>query len=298
MMWIAKAKERGSALSIGAMRAGLIVVTVMIAAGGAAWSAPPGPSITTNVDDGFTLAAVGDLLSSTAEVVTPRNGALVRILQSADATVGNFEAPAIDLRDRGLQPIGGGPAWPLVAVPADFPKFLAGWGFDLVGFANNHTVDWGPDAARATVRRLDAAGIGSAGFGETRSGARAPAFFATPRGRVALVAFTASFTEGSAAMDAFGTTPAVPGVSALHVTPIDIVTSDQFAALRQIEAQHNTSAGRFAPPPSGDDLSFRGRRFRRGTTPDTVYQVNVDDRADILRNVRQADVRPASRLRA
>ncbi|SFO37072.1 poly-gamma-glutamate synthesis protein (capsule biosynthesis protein) [Actinomadura madurae] len=252
---------------------------------------PDGPSIATNVDDDFTLAAAGDLLSPGTVAVHERNRELVRLLRSADATVANFEAPAIDLREPGHEPVGGGPGWPLVSVPAELPRFLKGWGFDMVGFANNHAVDWGPKGARETIRLLDAAGICSAGFGETRAAARAPAFFASPKGRVALVAFTATFRESSAAMDALGLTPAVPGVSALHTTPIDIVTREQFGVLREIETQHSAGGYRFSAPPGGDELRFRGNLFRVGDKPGTVFQINPDDEIDILRSIREAKQR-------
>lgn len=248
-------------------------------------------SLSTDVDDEFILAAAGDLLSPATVSINARNQDLVRLLRSADVAVANFEAPAIDLREPGLEPVGGGPGWPLVFVAADFPRQLKEWGFDLVGFANNHAVDWGPKGARETVRRLDAAGIGSAGFGETRSAARAPAFFPTPKGRAALVAFTATFRESSAAMDAFGVTPAVPGVSALHTTAIDIVTREQFEVLREVEAQHSAAGYRFSASPSGDELRYRGSRFRVGDRPGTVHEINSDDENDILRTIREAKQR-------
>lgn len=248
-------------------------------------------SVATNVEDGFTLVAGGDLLPSAPVSVTPRNRAVVDVLRSGDVTVANFEAPAVDLRGQGLAPLGGAPGWPLVALSTDIPAFLKDWGFDLVGFANNHTVDWGHQAARDTMRRLREAGIASAGFGENRSGARAPGFFATPKGRVALVAVTATFTENSAASDPFGISPGSPGVSALHVAPVDIVTAEQMQALRAVGAQHNTGEGRFAPATTSGDFTYRGLRFRPGDKPGTVYQVNADDRADILRSVREAKQR-------
>ncbi|WP_051792648.1 CapA family protein [Amycolatopsis jejuensis] len=249
------------------------------------------PSIATNVDDDFTLAAAGDLLSPGAVSVHARNRDLVGVLRAADVTMANFEGPAIDLRVPGHEPVGGGPGWPLVSVPVELPRFLKDWGFDMVGFANNHTLDWGPKGARETIRLLDAAGIRSAGFGETRSAARAPAFFATPKGRVALVAFTATFRESDAAMDPLGIAPAVPGVSALHTTPIDIVTREQFQVLREIEAQHSAGGYRFGAAPSGDELRFRGNWFRVGDEPGTVFTINPDDEIDIVRSVREAKQR-------
>lgn len=248
-------------------------------------------SVATNVEDGFTLVAGGDLLPSARVSVNGRNEALVKVLRAGDVTMANFEAPVVDLRGQGLEPLGGAPGWPLVAVPSDIPAFLKDWGFDIVGIANNHTVDWGHQAARNTMRLLREANIASAGFGETRSGARAPAFFATPKGRVALIAVTATFTENSVASDPLGISPGSPGVSALHVAPVDIVTAEQMQALRAVGAQHSTGDGRFAPLATGSDFTYRGLRFRAGDKPGTVYQVNQDDRTDIIRSVREAKQR-------
>lgn len=239
----------------------------------------------TDIADDFTFAAVGDILASRAEQITARNRDVAHVLQSADMTMGNFEAPVIDLRQRGLQPTNGGGF--LISMPPEIPQSLSDWGFDMVGYANNHSMDWGVEGARDTIRRLEAAGIVSAGFGETRTGARSPAYFATPKGRIALVSFTASYFGGNAAADPLGAVPGVPGISALRTTPIDIVTREQFATLREIDAQHN-AGGLVGRRPTGDELLFRGRRFRVGDKPDTIYQINAEDQADIIRSVRQA----------
>ncbi|MBX3029567.1 MAG: CapA family protein [Chloroflexi bacterium] len=47
-------------------------------------------------------------------------------------------------------------------------------GVDIVGLANNHTLDYGRTALRDTIRILDRAGIRSAGAGRDRTAARAP----------------------------------------------------------------------------------------------------------------------------
>ncbi|GJF03492.1 CapA family protein [Pseudonocardia sp. D17] len=247
--------------------------------------------IATDVEDGFTLVAAGDVLAPSGLAVHDRNRDLVALFRAGDVTVANFEAPAVDLRETGHEPVSGGPGWPLVRVPPELPQSLRDWGFDMVGLANNHMVDWGPRGARQTVRLLDEAGIASAGYGETRAAARAPVVLPTPKGRVALLSVTASFRESSAAMDAFGVTPSVPGLSVLRARPVDVVTRAQFEVLREIDAQHNTNGNRFAPPTGGDDLVYRGTRFRAGEEPGTVYDVDAVDEADLLRNIREAKQR-------
>src|SRR5271166_1326824 len=102
------------------------------------------PAPACSVADGFTLAAVGDLIFS-----EPLSGlqdepfqSLLTRLRSADATFGNLENTLIDLRSfRGHpQAENGGP--PLHGSPA-LAKDLRNMGFNVVSRANNHTTDWG-----------------------------------------------------------------------------------------------------------------------------------------------------------
>ena len=71
------------------------------------------------------------------------------------------------------------------AVAAD----LATIGFDLVGRANNHALDWGLEGMRESSRWLDQAGIVHAGVGENAGQARAPGLSGDDRrsGRAGLV---------------------------------------------------------------------------------------------------------------
>src|SRR5262245_23716757 len=61
---------------------------------------PPEPELETSIGDGFTLAAVGDLIISRPLTQTLPNDpgfeAVVRLLRGADATFGNFENVAAD----------------------------------------------------------------------------------------------------------------------------------------------------------------------------------------------------------
>jgi hypothetical protein len=66
---------------------------------GPATAADTGGSLAANVPDGFTLTAVGDLIMTTpifqSMVRTSPN--LIKILQGADVTFGNFEGSALDV---------------------------------------------------------------------------------------------------------------------------------------------------------------------------------------------------------
>jgi poly-gamma-glutamate synthesis protein (capsule biosynthesis protein) len=59
-----------------------------------------------------------------------------------------------------------------------------------VTLANNHVLDYGPDALLECLNLLDRAGIKRTGAGATLEEALAPAFFGLPGGRVAVLALT------------------------------------------------------------------------------------------------------------
>ena len=72
-------------------------------------------------------------------------------------------------------------------------------GIQLVAAGSNHADDYGWEGILSTMRHLDAVGIVHAGLGRHLAEARAPAFLDTARGRVALVAATATYHHGARA---------------------------------------------------------------------------------------------------
>ncbi|MGA9401613.1 CapA family protein [Haladaptatus sp.] len=89
------------------------------------------------------------------------------------------------------------PDW---AVPA-----LESVGVDWVNLANNHILDYGPDALADTIRYLDDAGIAHSGAGETLEAACAPAFVTVDGLDIAFVSFTDNTSEFAAGPDEPGT---------------------------------------------------------------------------------------------
>lgn len=167
--------------------------------------------------DGFTLAAVGDLIYP--RPMLPRLMAsaphLVDLLQSATVTFGNFEANALDLATfEGYPAADSGGAWILAS--QEVPSDLKSMGFDLVALANNHTMDWGSEGVFETQRVLTQAGLVHAGSGATLSAARAPRYLEIAEGRIALVAAASTFPYSSRAADPLGEIRGRPGVSALR----------------------------------------------------------------------------------
>jgi poly-gamma-glutamate synthesis protein (capsule biosynthesis protein) len=92
------------------------------------------------------------------------------LLASADFTMGNLECA---LSDRGAAM--SGKDYTFRAAPPALER-LKRAGIDAVTLANNHAMDFGPDALADTVLRLGAAGLRAVGGGATASAAAAPIF--------------------------------------------------------------------------------------------------------------------------
>jgi poly-gamma-glutamate capsule biosynthesis protein CapA/YwtB (metallophosphatase superfamily) len=97
------------------------------------------------------------------------DGAIVEITRAADLFVLNLECCISDQGEPG-----GGKVFTFRAPPAAV-ETLRHLGVDCVTLANNHALDYGPDALQDTLASLREAGIAYAGAGEDVEEARSPA---------------------------------------------------------------------------------------------------------------------------
>ncbi|TIU52072.1 MAG: CapA family protein, partial [Mesorhizobium sp.] len=101
-------------------------------------------STATNIADGFTMVAVGDLMMRRPVTISQRNGfaQIAEIFRSADVTFGNLEVNIFDIRAfKGSPQAEHGGSYH-VATPELGPE-LKSMGFNILSWANNHTLDWG-----------------------------------------------------------------------------------------------------------------------------------------------------------
>ena len=238
------------------------------------------------VPNGFSLAAVGDLIQ-THPVSPARTAGFAEVIaRIAGATVafGNFESSAIDMKTfRGYPEAENGGLW-LRSEPEVVPDLKA-MGFDLVARANNNSNDWGVEGMRETDRRLDQAGIVHAGTGEARSAARAARYLATPQGKVALVSMTSSFTPLSRSMNAVNQAPGRPGVNAVRLSTRVLVSPAMLRALRPLHAAQ--PKGSFQPADSSaTDLELFGVRYQSSPAITNQVAFSYDpDSTDVLENL-------------
>jgi hypothetical protein len=107
-------------------------------------------------------------------------------------------------------------------------------GFNLVAFANNHTLNYGEYGLLATLRALRRAGLVHAGAGRNLAEARMPAYLETPAGRVALLACASTFAKGQEAGEQRPDCPGRPGLNPQRFYTYYVVDEAAMAEIRRI----------------------------------------------------------------
>src|SRR5579871_4662759 len=247
---------------------------------------PVARELDTDVPDGFTVGAVGDLIISRPlsqyGARLPAFQSVLAVLHATDALYGNLETTIFDVRNFTGAPYSWDGDWTNSSLPA-VAQDLKTMGFGIVSRANNHSLDWGLEGMRETGRRLDAAGLIHAGVGEDRGLARAPQYLETARGRVALVSIASTFRPTTDALPADGAAPGRPGLSALHVSRTIIVPDEAMKALARTAC---LTGRRFCKGSSPDALDLFDARYRRGSGFSYEYSMDPEDLAEILKSVR------------
>lgn len=153
----------------------------------------------------------------------------------------------------------------------------------MVSLANNHAGDYGPGAARTTLRHLRAANIAAAGWGETlQAAAAAPSLLSTHGGPVAVFAATSTFPEHSMAGAPRGRIRARPGVNPLRIDYVLHMPKNDLCA-----AQHLLSPlGITRETPAGDVVLFGRHRITASASYGYRASVRVADLQRLIDGIR------------
>ncbi len=109
------------------------------------------------------------------------------------------------------------------------------YGFNILSFANNHTMDFGHGGLLATKKYVDEAGFVNTGAGANLDEASAPAYLDTKSGRTALISVVSTINNDSAIAGRQSRRYAGrPGVNALRVASHLQVTKEQFRIIQEI----------------------------------------------------------------
>lgn len=203
-------------------------------------------------------------------------------------TLGFLDLPLIDPARPGPAPQQ--PASPYVS--AKLAQSLRAGGFDGLFLASDRISGWGIEGLQQTEAALAKAGIAHAGSGDTAGLAAFPAFIDQPQGggRIAFLSATTSPMPNMQALQPEGAANGRPGVFALEVATIRLVTAEQLLALNQI-ACRLARPGPQGCPSSPTEVLLLGNRFQAAAAPmqagTTRYELNQGHVASLLRQVRE-----------
>ena len=204
----------------------------------------------------------------------PGFAAVRALLTESDCTIGNCEL-VIAARSEGV-PSAAGRSLSSVVRPhmADELRWL---GFDMMGTANNHTLDYGSGGVAATIAHLERVGIVSAGTGANLQQAAEPRYVDTPGGRVALVGCASTVAPHAPAVWARGDYPGVPGTNTVRLVRKYQVPKgmlDAIAGASTALAPVQFSGAAFPVPPG---VTFMGSAFVEGPTADLLSDPHPAD---------------------
>ncbi len=174
---------------------------------------------------------------------------------------------------------------------------ILSFGMNFMGFANNHTLDFGPQGLLQTVENLYKRGVATAGAGRNLFEASKPVFRDFEGGRVAFIAVTSIGTNPAAmAGDASRSLPGRPGSNGLHyatkmrVPKEDIEILNEIAESTGINARDALSRKNgFLPPLPEGAAAFGSMMFypTEGESEKFTY-CNKRDLARILDAIKDA----------
>ena len=240
----------------------------------------------------LSLTLTGDvILTRRVSALTDERFQGVRaLLTGSDCTFGNCELVIAD-RHEGV-PSAAGRSLSSVVRPGVADEL--GWlGYDLMGTANNHTLDYGTGGVVATLAHLGRVGIVGAGTGANLQEAAAPRFVETAGGRVALIGCASTVAPHAPAVLARGDYPGVPGVNTVRLVrkyQVPRAMLDAIGSAAEALAPVQFSGADFPAPPG---VTFMGAAFVEGPTPDLVSDPHPADLARITEAV--AVARPSAR---
>ncbi|MFB6202262.1 MAG: CapA family protein [Halorhabdus sp.] len=132
------------------------------------------------------------------------------LFEAADARIGNLEASVVGGTPANFRSL-------CIRMPTDAAGALGDAGFDVMSFANNHAMDWGPDALCETIERMEARGVAVAGAGADRQAAERVATTDVDGVTVGVVAFEATHASFFFTMQADARRA---GMNMLSVSPL------------------------------------------------------------------------------
>lgn len=216
---------------------------------------------------------------------------LSQFIQKGDARYFNLETTLNHGEGWGNQ-YGGG-SW-LRADPRVLEDARA-YGFNLLSFANNHSLDFSHWGLQETIRALEKSGIPHAGCGRNLAEAAAPAYLDTLNGRVAVIGATSTFEEASMAGEQSRRFIGRPGVNGIRHDETYLITKEQMDTVKEISREthingyHDIMRAEGYEPALPEDTCCLGPvNFRLGNRAARISRVREEDMKRVEKAIYEA----------
>lgn len=221
---------------------------------------------------------------------------LSSLIKQADVRFTNLEVTTHYFE--GIPGAVSGGTW--AVAPPDVLEDLKAYGFNVMSWATNHTLDYSYGGLEATERYLNQHGIIHAGAGRNLAEAGAPRYLETPAGRVALISVTSTFHETWVAGEQRPDMVGRPGINPLRYESIHTISPEKMKQLKVIAETVEMNAVKNLAIKEGlekeereGEFSFGQYKFIAGVAEGKTTVPNQKDVNRIMKTVleakRQAD---------
>ncbi|GIP38699.1 hypothetical protein J31TS4_19790 [Paenibacillus sp. J31TS4] len=205
------------------------------------------------------------------------------LIRQADVRFTNLEV-TLESAEGTPSALSGG-TW-AVASP-DVLQDIQAYGFNMIAWANNHTLDYLYSGLQATARYLDRYGFLHAGVGHNLAEASAVKYLETVAGRVAIIAATSTFHEFWLAGEQRPDMKGRPGINSLRYQATHTLSAPRLEQLKAIAETVGINAKKnlarlegFSPASDSNVFEFGDYRFMAG---EKEGRSTVPHEGDLLR---------------
>ena len=172
------------------------------------------------------------------------------------------------------------------------------YGFNILSFANNHSMDFSHDGLMATKRAVDEAGFPNAGAGANLDEAAAPSYIDTKNGRAALISVVSTMmNEAAMAGKQSRRFKGRPGVNGLRMDEHIEVTPEQFEVIKDVITKSKVNAEYdivraegYLPQIREGFVSLKNFNFKLSDKPKYVTHPNKDDTERVIKSIYEAQM--------
>ena len=151
------------------------------------------------------------------------------------------------------------------------------YGFNMLGLANNHSMDYSYEGLNMTIDNVNKAGFFYAGSGKNLYEAARPAMIETKNGRVGVIDICSTFENAARAGSQTPRIPGRPGLNALRTHNLYKITKEHAAYLEEINKNTGLNSLREKHRAQGFIPSLAENRMEFGTMEFTIVDSNEQE---------------------